>query len=76
MSLELKDFRGKITPETDAVLEAMNRVGGVDRSEIARKVLHEWALQKINEASVLNKLMVTEGLGGISGGKSGNPRES
>ena len=40
MSAELKDFRGKITSETDAVLEAINRADGRDKSEIAREVLH------------------------------------
>lgn len=76
MSIDLKDFRGKITPETDAVLEAINRAGGIERSEIARNVLHEWALQKINEASVLNKLLASEGMLGSGQGKSGSQRDS
>ena len=76
MRIALKDFRGKITPKTDAVLEAINRAGGVDRSEIARNVLHEWALQKINEASVLNKLLASEGMTGTAEGKSGSQRDS
>lgn len=56
MSAELKDFRGKITPETDAVLEAINRVEGRDKSEIAREVLHEWATRQIHVASLVTRL--------------------
>lgn len=76
MSLPLKDFRGKITAETDCVLEAINRVSGKDRSEIVRDILHEWALGKIDEHSVLSKLMQAEGLSGSGGGIAGNKRES
>lgn len=61
MSAELKDFRGKITTETDAVLEAINRAEGRDKSEIAREVLHEWAVKKIHAATVIAKLLKGEG---------------
>lgn len=43
MSLPLIDFRGKITHETDAVLEALHQACGRDRSEIVREVLADWA---------------------------------
>lgn len=76
MSLELIDFRGKITPEIDAALEAVHRVTGRDRAEIARSVLAEWAAQKIHEASLLDQLLQREGLRGIVGGVSGSHRES
>lgn len=75
MSAELKDFRGKITAETDAVLEAVNRTDGRDRSEIAREVLHQWAMSRIHEATILDRLLKAEGLTGIDGGVSGNRRE-
>lgn len=76
MSAELKDFRGKITAETDAVLEAINRADGRDKSEIAREVLHQWAMSRIHEATILDKLLQAEGLRGIAGGVAGNRRES
>jgi hypothetical protein len=76
MSLELIDFRGKITPEIDAALEAVHRVTGRDRAEIARSVLAEWAAQKIHEASLLDQLLQREGLRGIVRGVSGSQRES
>lgn len=69
MSIELKDFRGKITAETDCVLEAINRVTGRDRSEIVREILHKWAVEKIHEHSVLGDLLVREGLSGESRGR-------
>lgn len=68
MSLELKDFRGKITLEADAVLEALNRVNGKDKSEIVREILHAWACDRIKEATVLDKLLRAEGISGIGGG--------
>jgi hypothetical protein len=74
--MDLIDFRGKITPEIDAALEAVHRVSGRDRSEIARGVLAEWAAQRIHEASLLDQLLQREGLRGIAGGVSGSPRES
>lgn len=75
MSVELKDYRGRITAETDAVLEGLSRATGHDRQEIAREVLHEWALKQIHAATVTHRLLVAEGLGGIDGGTQGNVRE-
>lgn len=65
---DLKDFRGKVTPETDAVLEAMNRVTGRDKSEIAREVLHKWAAEQIHLAIVLDERLRAEGLRAIGKG--------
>lgn len=75
MSLPLVDFRGKITHETDAVLEAMHQATGRDRSEIVRDVLHQWAEAKIHEASLIDQRLRREGLRGIAGGIAGNARE-
>lgn len=69
MSAELKDFRGKITTETDCALEALARVSGHDRSEIVRDILHKWALEKIHESSVLAALLAREGVAGESKGR-------
>lgn len=76
MGIELKDFRGKITPEADCVLEAESRSTGRERQEIVREILHDWAMQRIHGASVLNRLLHAEGLAGIDGGVSGNRGES
>lgn len=66
MSAPLKDFRGKITPETWVVLEAMQRTDGRDHSEIVRDVLHKWALQQLSAATVMTKLAAVEGIEGMT----------
>jgi hypothetical protein len=72
MGIELKDFRGRITPESDCVLEAEARSTGKERQEIVRDILHAWALERIHGATVLHNLLRAEGLKGIDGGVSGN----
>ena len=76
MAAPLKDFRGKITAETDCVLEAHTRVSGQDRAELVRQILHDWAVERIHEHRVLEKLLRAEGLAGESQGSGGNRRES
>lgn len=71
MSLPLVDFRGKVTPETDAVLEAIQRSTGRDKSEIAREWMHRIALREIDAAIELQKILRREGLGGTDGGGTG-----
>ena len=62
MSTPLIDFRGKISPETHVVLEALNRATGRDKSEIAREVLHRFALEQLHAASVMQRLANAEGV--------------
>jgi hypothetical protein len=62
MSAELRDFRSKITPQTDMALDAMSRAFKRDKADIAREVLHQWALRKILEATVLSRLVRAEGV--------------
>lgn len=64
MSAELRDFRSKITPQTDMALDAMSRAFKRDKADIAREVLHQWALRKILEANVLSRLLRAEGVSG------------
>lgn len=75
MSIPLVDFRGKITHETDAVLEALHQASGRDRSEIVREVLADWATGKIHEASLIDLRLKREGLRGIDGGAAGSAGE-
>lgn len=75
MSLDLKDFRGRISAETDCVLEAESRSTGRERQEIVREILHAWALSRIHGATVLHNLLRAEGLRGIEGGTPGSVRE-
>ena len=62
VSTPLIDFRGKISPETHVVLEALNRATGRDKSEIAREVLHRFALEQLHAASVMQRLANAEGV--------------
>lgn len=71
MSAELRDFRGKVTAETDMALEAMSRAFKRDKSDIAREILHTWALKKIMEANVLARMMNAEGIAGNHQGSAG-----
>lgn len=76
MGLELKDYRGRITPETDCVLESEARSTGKERQEIVREILHAWALERIHGATVLHNLLRAEGLKGIDGGMQGRVEAS
>jgi hypothetical protein len=76
MSLPLADLRCKLTQETNAVLDAVHRVSGKDKSEIVREVMAAWAESKIHESSLIDSLLKREGLRGIDGGMRGNLRES
>lgn len=71
MSLPLIDLRAKVTPESDAVLEAVQRATGKDKSEIVRDVLHKWAVNEIRAATVLHQILKREGLSGASEGEPG-----
>lgn len=62
MSAELRDFRGKITLESDLALDAMSRAFKRDKADIVREVLHNWALRKIMESRLLARELQSEGL--------------
>lgn len=74
MSLELIDFRTKITAETAAALEMENLITGRDKTEIVRGILSTWAMEQFTRARILNDAMKDQGLPGIDAacyGKSG-----
>ena len=71
MSVPLQDHRTKITPETEAVLEAVNKATGRDMSAITRDVLHQWAVKEIHAANVLHGILAREGLAGEPKGIAG-----
>lgn len=72
MAAELRDFRGKITVETDIALEAMAQAFKRDKSDIVREILHNWALRKIMEANVLARRLKAEGIAGNGQGEAGS----
>jgi predicted DNA-binding protein len=62
VSLELRDLRLKITPETHCWLEAESRTTGKDKPQIVRELLHQYVLEKLNQSDIFNSLLVAEGL--------------
>jgi hypothetical protein len=71
VSAELRDFRGKLTAETDLALQAESMAFGRDKADIVREVLHAWALKKNHEHKVWANLARAEGFSGqIEGGSS------
>lgn len=71
MSLELRDFRGKITHKTYLALEAEAIAFDRDKADVAREVLHAWALRKFRESTVLARLAQADGISGAGGGNPG-----
>lgn len=68
MAAELRDFRGKITDETYLALQADSRAFERDMADIAREVLHEWAIKKLHAAKILYTLAREQGFTGASKG--------
>ena len=62
MSIPLVDFRCKVTPEIDALLETLHRTTGRDKSEIARDVLQKWAVTEIHAAMMLHGELKAKGV--------------
>ena len=61
MAAELIDLRAKITERTHQVLEAHARAHDVDKSEIVRKVMDEWAAKEIHVSSLVHRLTRVQG---------------
>ena len=72
MSIPLVDLRAKISVEADAVLEAVHRATGKDKSEVVRDVLHKWAMSEIHAAMMLQSILQREGITAPDKGASGN----
>lgn len=58
---DLIDVRAKITEEANQVLEAIARAGNMDKAEVVRTVLHDWALREIHKATLIHRLTRREG---------------
>ena len=72
MSIPLVDLRAKISVEADAVLEAVHRATGKDKSEVVRDVLHKWACSEIHAAMMLQTILQREGITTPDKGAAGN----
>ena len=68
MSVELRDLRAKVNPETDLALEAFSKADGIDKSELVRIILGSWAKKRIHASNVLQNALQREGLArGVEG---------
>lgn len=70
MTNGLRDFRGKITAETDLWLDAEALATGRQRQDIAREVLHEAALRRTSEVTVMADYLRSKGIPGESPGSA------
>ncbi len=59
---ELRELRARITVETDAALNTEARAFKRDKADVAREILHLWALKKIMAANMLVNTMKGEGI--------------
>lgn len=69
VSLDLVDQRIKVTLEAKCALRAHSRIEDKDESEIARIVLHEWAMKEIKKAKVMDAFMKSEGISRVDEGR-------
>jgi chromosome condensin MukBEF complex kleisin-like MukF subunit len=60
---ELIDLRSKITERANQVLEAHARAAAIDKSEVVRKVLDDWAEAEIHRATLISRLTREKGSG-------------
>lgn len=75
MSADLIDLRTKITVEAHCAVSAEARMQGVDRAEIVRDVLHNWALKRIHGASLLSSCLRAKGIEQVTSGQGGESLE-
>lgn len=72
MADELRDLRARINVAADVALDVEAKRRGLDRSELVREILDEWAADKIHAAHALIAGLTAEGLSGPDGGGQGN----
>ena len=53
MSLPLEDLRSKVSHETHIALDAEAQHRGIDKSELVREILSDWAEARIHSATLL-----------------------
>lgn len=79
MAAPLEDLRAKITTRSHCALLSHARAHGIDKSEVVREVLDDWAGRQIHSASMLQRCLrakgetaAAEGIAGASQGIAGN----
>jgi hypothetical protein len=70
MALELIDLRVKITPETQCALIAHARAHAIEKPDLVREILREWAERQIHGARMLKQCLNAKGLAGALEGSA------
>lgn len=74
---EFQDLRAKVTGRTHKVLLAKSNATGKDISVLVREVLDAWAADEVHAATVMARLLRSEGLlGELERHAGGTPGES
>ena len=71
---DLVDLRAKISRRSAAALEAEHLATGVDKSELVRKIIDEWACRREEYCSLLIAALQGEGIEPPFGGGQGQGR--
>ena len=58
---DLIDIRSKVDEQTNQVLDAHARARDIDKAEVVRKVLREWAVNEIHVSTLVTRLTRSEG---------------
>lgn len=74
MCTDLQDLRAKITRKAHSVLVAKSAATGKDVTLLVREILDLWALDEIHAATVMQRLLRSEGLVGEPEGFAGESR--
>lgn len=75
MSLELIDLRAKVSRLGNVTLNARADALQIDKSELVRRIIDEWAEREVHGASLLMKALRAEGIAAAPQGTSGNRGE-
>lgn len=78
MSLERKDLRLKLHPDTHAGLDLLADMEGKQLAELAEEIIAVWVRRRIHDATVVAQRATRLGIAGNAGesaGFSGNGRE-
>lgn len=72
MASELIDCRAKVTPFGDCALTAHARAHVMDKSEVVRDIVEEWARKQAQAASMLHSCMRAKGVTAADAGIAGS----
>lgn len=71
MATDFRQIKANITVEADVWIDSIAEAKGLDRGEVVRNVLHEWALEQERVHRIASRRRKSEGLTGASEVPSG-----